>query len=92
MSAGSGMLLPTLDDLIDSAGRRSGVAAVLDAADKARRRLDDAEHRASFAPPPTHFAQCVCGSVMEILGDLDEEDCDAIRDWHYEHAACEVDA
>ncbi|WP_158213490.1 hypothetical protein [Mycobacterium avium] len=51
MSAGSGMLLPTLDDLIDRAGRRAGIDAVLDAADKLHDRLADAEvdHRAGAA-------------------------------------------
>lgn len=85
------MLLPTLDDLIADAGRRPGVAAVLDAANKLRAQLEDAEYRASFAPAPTHYAQCVCGSVLEVYGDLDADDYDAIRDFDYAHADCGED-
>lgn len=89
MSAGSGLLLPTLDDLIAQAGHRAGVNAVLDAADAQRNQVEDAEYRASFAPPPTFYAQCQCGSVMEVYGDLNDEDRDAIRDWDDTHAYCQ---
>lgn len=88
MTAGSGLLLPTLDELVDQAGLRSGVLAVLDAADKAHSQIEDAEYRASFAPPPTYYAQCVCGAVMEIRGDLVDEDYDAIRDFDDAHFEC----
>lgn len=91
MSAGSGMLLPTLDELIAQAGHRAGVNAVLDAADAQRNQVEDAEYRASFAPAPTFYAQCPCGSVMQVHGDIDDEDRDAIRDWDDVHAGCTGD-
>lgn len=89
MTAGSGLLLPTLNDLIVDAGRHSGVLAVLDAADRLHGQIEDAEYRASFAPAPTFHAQCTCGSVMEVHGELDDEDRDAIRDWDDFHAECQ---
>lgn len=91
MTAGSGLLLPTVDELVAQAGRRRGVTAVLDAADAAHRQLEDAEYRASFAPPPTYYAQCVCGAVMQIHGDLVDEDYDAIRDFDDAHSYCSAD-
>lgn len=91
-AAGSGLLLPSLDDLIDAAGRRAGIHAVLDAADKLHGQLEDAEYRASFAPAPTFYAQCVCGSVMTVHGELDEDDREAIRDWDDTHAYCQQGA
>lgn len=92
MTAGSGLLLPTLDELISAAGHRAGIHAVLDAADKLHGQLEDAETRASFAPAPTFYAQCACGSVMTVHGDVDDEDYDAIRDWDDTHAYCQQDA
>lgn len=90
MIAGSGLLLPALDELVDRA--RPGVLAVLDAADALHRQVEDAEWRASFAPPVTHYAQCPCGSVMEVYGELDADDYDAIRDWQTDHEDCEAHA
>jgi hypothetical protein len=87
-AAGSGLLLPSLDTLIASAARSSGVTAVLAAADRVHNQIEDAEYRASFAPPPEVYACCPCGSVMEIHGELDAEEYDAIRDWEYGHADC----
>ncbi|WP_104182751.1 hypothetical protein [Mycobacterium avium] len=89
MNAGSGLLLPTLDELIAEAGHRSGVSAVLDAADKLHRRIEDLESRLPW--PPSYYAQCVCGSVMEVYGDVTDEDRDAIRDWDDLHAYCQQD-
>lgn len=86
MIAGSGLLLPALDELVDRA--RPGVLAVLDAADALHRQIETAEFRASLAPSPTHYAQCVCGSVMQIFGELDADDYDAIRDWQTDHEEC----
>ena len=40
MTAGSGLLLPTIDELIDRT--RPGVLAVLDAADALHRRIEEA--------------------------------------------------
>lgn len=88
MTAGSGLLLPTIDELIGEVSRRPGVVAVLAAADKAHSQLEDAEYRASFAPPPTYYAQCPCGAVMQIHGDLVDEDYDAIRDFDDAHFDC----
>lgn len=45
-----------------------GVLAVLTAADAARDKLADTQWVASFAPPITSYAQCVCGSVLEKRG------------------------
>ncbi|WP_044109742.1 hypothetical protein [Mycobacterium canetti] len=82
-------IIPTIDDLVAAAG--PGVAVILDAADRLCRLLEDAEFRASFAPVPTHYAQCPCGSVMEIHGDLDTDDYAAIRDWESDHQECEAE-
>lgn len=86
MTAGSGLLLPALDELVEHT--RPGVLAVLDAADALHRRIEDAEYRASFAPAPEFWAQCPCGSVMEVYGELDADDYDAIRDWEASHDDC----
>ncbi|OIN80201.1 hypothetical protein [Mycobacterium malmoense] len=95
MTAGSGLQLPTLDELVDQA--RPGVLAVLGAADTARDKLQDAQFLASFAPDPIYYAQCVCGSVAEIRPsdgrtDLTSEDRAFIADWDDAHAYCEDDA
>jgi len=82
--------MPSLDDLMAAGRGRAGVAAVLDAADKVRAELDWANHQASFAPPPEYYAQCVCGSVMQVMGELDGDDYIAIEDWNAQHAECQA--
>lgn len=84
-------VVPALEELL-AGTPRAGVTAVLDAAERLRDQIEDAEYRASFAPPPTHYACCPCGSVTEIHGELDDDDYDAIRDWHADHADCDGDA
>ncbi|ORA24940.1 hypothetical protein [Mycobacterium aquaticum] len=39
--------------------------------------------------PVTHSSHCSCGSTLEIRGDLDTEDYDAIREFDYAHQDCE---
>ena len=54
--------------IADLVPARSGIAAVLDAADTALATLQDAQYVASFAPPITSYRSCVCGAVMEKRG------------------------
>lgn len=83
-----------LDDLLAETAVRSGVLAVMDAADRLHNKLADAQFLASFAPAPTYYAKCVCGSVMEIRPsdhrtELDDDDREAIRDWEDAHSYCQ---
>lgn len=63
----------------------------LAAADEHLAKVDELGYLASFAPPPRHYAQCVCGSVFEIRTELEltEDDYEAIRDWQDVHLYCE---
>ncbi|KAB7752905.1 hypothetical protein [Mycolicibacterium mucogenicum] len=45
---------------------RSGVHAVLDAANAMTAKVDDLEYRASFAPAVTSGGYCPCGSRFEV--------------------------
>lgn len=40
--------------------------------------------------PITHGAYCPCGSRMEIRGELDAEDYEALADFDYAHQDCAV--
>lgn len=68
MTAGTGLLMPSLDSLIAEQAGHRGALGVLDAAESLHRNLGDAQFVASFAPPLTYHAQCPCGSVFEIRG------------------------
>lgn len=95
MTAGSGLLLPIIDDLTATIPPGGGVTTLLAAADAARDTLADAQHLASFAPPVQVYRSCPCGSVFEIRGfdrQLDDDDRDAIRDWDDDHVYCGEDS
>ena len=58
----------TVCQLTGQIAGRSGVLAVLNAADAQLDKLTEAQWVASFAPPITSFRSCVCGATMEKRG------------------------
>lgn len=54
-------------------------------ADAAIQALDELE-------PITHVSMCPCGSRLEIRGELDAEDYEAIADFDYVHQDCCAEA
>jgi hypothetical protein len=74
-AAGSGLLMPTLDEIMAAGRARSGVTAVLDAADRVR---------------DGHYETCPCGALLQIGGALSGPDWMAIEEWHAAHADCAV--
>jgi hypothetical protein len=85
MSAG----MRSLDDIMAAGRGHAGVTAVLDAANRVRSDIEWANYQASFAPAPEYYASCMCGSVMQVMGELDGDDYVAIEDWNAQHAECQ---
>lgn len=94
MSAGSGLLLPGLGDLITEASRRPGVLAVLDAADlvdgqTARLKSQAVAVEETLAAAVGYYS-CPCGIDFEFDEHSTLEDYAALNRWlgaHFGHEA-----
>lgn len=72
---------------VETFGDSAGIDECLDwPVDRAAELLDDWRYG-----PVRHGAYCPCGSRLEIRGELDSEDYEAINDFDYAHQDCTAD-